>query len=286
VKIGQNTYKDIVNYFHLQLANLYPKTEIDSMINIIFNHYFKFSKLDAILKPKNRFSESELLKLISISKALKKQKPLQQIIGETIFYDLTIIINENTLIPRPETEELVQLIINENKKNRELTLLDIGTGSGCIALALKSNLPQSIVFAWDISDKALEVAQQNAKNLNLSVQFEKKDILKENVSDKKFDVIVSNPPYIPEGEKKLMSNNVLNFEPHLALFVDSQNPIIFYTTIADFGLKNLNKNGSLYFEINEHFGKEIKLMLEKKGYKKVNIVKDLNEKDRIISCKL
>ena len=284
MKTYYETVSSATNYFREELKNQFELSELYQILQITFTHYFSLEKADLILNKEDFFLESDFDKLKTIISELKTNKPLAQIIGEWEFFDLTFKVTESTLIPRPETEELVQLIIEENNNQKELSILDIGTGSGCIAISLKYHIANSLVAAYDISDAALSVASENANNNNVTVNFKKVDILNTDNQKINFDVIVSNPPYITKKEKKLMHENVLAFEPHLALFVDNETPLIFYISIANFAIEHLNKGGKLYFEINEYYGVEVKEMLQKKGFKKVNIVKDINDKDRIVSC--
>lgn len=286
MKMPNNTVSSALAYFKDELKSFFDASEITSMIYIVFEYYFGLSKTDLILNAEKQLSESELLKVIFTVKDLKNKKPLAYILGEWEFFGLRFKVNEHTLIPRPETEELVDLILKENTGN--LTVLDIGTGSGCIPITLKKNNINLTVFGCDVSEEALLIASKNAKSNNVAIELLEYDILKNknNKFKKPLDVIVSNPPYIPTKEKQLMNDNVLNYEPHLALFVEDKSPILFYDAISDFALVNLKAEGKLYFEINENYGVEVKELLEQKGFKNVNIVKDINDKDRIVSCKL
>jgi release factor glutamine methyltransferase len=284
MKIFNETVLSATTYFRVELKNVFDSSELDQTLYIVFSHYFNLNRIDLTLNKANAFSETEFKMLKEIISTLKTKKPLAHIIGEWEFCDLSFIVNEHTLIPRPETEELIHLIIDENKYQDNLSVLDIGTGSGCIAISLKNYLDNSSVTAFDVSEEALLMAEENALLNNLSIDFQKIDILNYESQNSSFDVIVSNPPYITEDEKKLMHENVLDFEPHLALFVENETPLIFYVAIANFALEHLKQEGKLYFEINEYFGAETKGMLETKGFKNVNIVKDINEKDRIVSC--
>ena len=236
-----------------------------------------------------------VLKYENALKALKNHEPIQYIIGQTEFYGLPFYVNENTLIPRPETEELVELILSNTTANNHLELvevnnqfniLDIGTGTGCIAISLAKQLPNANVSAIDVSAKALEMANKNAQLNQVDINFIENDILKicnsELDSATKFDIIVSNPPYVRQLEKQQMQDNVLNHEPHLALFVEDENPLIFYRAITQFATKNLKPNGELYFEINEYLGKEMMALLEAFGFKNIQLKQDLFGKDRMI----
>lgn len=254
------------------------------MLYIVLEKTFGLQKKDILLGAKKRFSESELLQIIYLVKDLKQHKPLAYILGEWEFFGLSFKVNEHTLIPRPETEELVQLIIEETTQENN-SILDIGTGTGCIAIALKRALKTTKVCAFDVSDKALEIARQNAVLNGVEVSFKKVDILDGNLSlNGKYDVIVSNPPYIPQQDLKEMDKNVVDFEPHLALFVEDNNPLIFYKAIANFAQQHLTKNGKLYVEIHEKLGAEVKTLMEQVGFVNVIIIKDINEKDRIVKC--
>lgn len=284
MKMPDNTIKAVITYVKSELHELYEAAELNSMLYIMLYKYFDITKKDILLGNEKRLSESELLQIIYTVKDLKKFKPLAYIIGEWEFFGLLFNVNEYTLIPRPETEELVQLIIEENKLLKPI-VLDIGTGSGCIAISLKKNLPGSKVFGYDISEDALTVAEKNASKNNVEVIFEEVDILNfKPDSSLKFDVIVSNPPYIPMLDKNQMEKNVLEYEPHLALFVENDNPLLYYKSIAKFAKNHLTKNGKLYFEIHEKLGKEVKSMLETDGFLNIEIIQDINEKNRIIKC--
>ncbi|MGE0560883.1 MAG: peptide chain release factor N(5)-glutamine methyltransferase [Flavobacteriales bacterium] len=283
MKISDNTLPAVIRFFKTELTPLFSENEVNSMLYVVLDKIFDIQKKDILLGEEKKFSESELLKLIYLVKDLKKHKPLAYILGEWEFYGLPFKVNEHTLIPRPETEELVRLILNENKQEN-LSILDIGTGSGCIAIALKKNSPTFIVSAFDVSEDALDTAKNNALLNQADVKFKKIDILTPANYSEKYDIIVSNPPYIPLKDIKEMDKNVTDFEPHLALFVEDNNPLIFYKAIAGFAKKHLNPSGKLYVEIHEKLGQEVKLLFESFGLKAVEIVKDINEKDRMVKC--
>ena len=237
------------------------------------------------MEPDLRLSESEMLTFHFAVKDLLKNKPIQYIIGETEFCDLKFKVNENVLIPRPETSELVYKIVErqKTKDKRQLSILDIGTGSGCIAISLAKNIHDSKVYALDISEKALDVAKENAFNNNVDVTFINDDILSlKNKIETKFDIIVSNPPYVRELEKTEMRDNVLNWEPHNALFVSDNDPLIFYRNILEFAKNNLKQNGEIWFEINEYLGKEMTDLCKEYGFSDVEIFKDFRGKERIV----
>ena len=230
-------------------------------------------------------TQNQQQKVESIIERLKRHEPIQYILGETEFFGLTFHVNENVLIPRPETEELVELILKENNKIG-LCVLDIGTGSGAIAIALAKHMKNADVSAWDISSKALDVAALNSKSNSATVSFKQIDALSDYPLDKKFDIIVSNPPYVLENEKELMEQNVLDYEPHQALFVPDNNPLLFYKRIADIASNLLNHKGKLYFEINQAKGKGMLGMLEEKGFTNVTLFQDLSNKDRMVRAVL
>ena len=273
-----------IQYIKKELAKLYPETEVQGFTRLLFESVCGWDYTAQILNKNERVSDSDFSEIKRIVSRLKEFEPIQYIFGETEFMDLKLKVNRSVLIPRPETEELVNWIIETNTIDSP-RILDIGTGSGCIPLALKSRVRNAKISAVDISVKALEVAQQNATNNNLDVHFFKTDILNwENYSWNFFDVIVSNPPYVREVEKQKMNPNVLNHEPEKALFVTDENPLIFYERIAEFAQKYLVKNGKLFFEINEYLGVETCNLLENKGFADIELRKDINGKNRMISC--
>ncbi len=279
--------KKLRAHFTEQLKDTYPTTEIDAFFFLLIEEYLKLQRIDLVLNStlKVPFDKEELFNEALI--ALKKEIPIQYILGKTEFYGLPFKVNENTLIPRPETEELVAWVLEEIKNNSSLyTILDIGTGSGCIPISLKKHLSNTNVSAIDVSEKALQVARVNAKLNSVEVNFIHQDILQINNLSEAFDVIVSNPPYVRELEKREIKNNVLQNEPHLALFVKNDNPLLFYKKIADLALKSLTKNGLLFFEINQYLGKETVEMLQNKGFKNIELRKDLFGNDRMIKASL
>lgn len=278
--------KDFRTLFNTELTNLYPKTEIDAFFFRLIEDKLGFQLMEVFTQQEYIISSENLLVLNRVINRLKNEEPIQYILGKTEFYGLPFIVNENVLIPRPETEELVSWVINEVKKNNLKTLLDIGTGSGCIPIAIKKNTPNLEVSALDISLKAIEVAKENATQNNTEIKFINADILQTETLEQKFDIITSNPPYVRELEKKEIKNNVLQNEPHLALFVPDENPLLFYTKIADLAKKHLNPNGLLFFEINQYLGKETSEVLHEKGFKNVELKKDLLGNDRMIKANL
>ena len=274
----------VIQYIKHSLKEYYPETEIKSLTKIIFCEAFSINMLDIYAGKDIKLSKKQLDELDDIIGRLKNQEPIQYVIGHTEFYGLTLDVNEKVLIPRPETEELVDLIIKENKE-LPLAILDIGTGSGCIALALALNLPLAKVTAWDISAEALDVAMRNAATNHAIVQFEERDILTTTNVKQSFGLIVSNPPYVMNKEKTEIEANVLNWEPGLALFVPDEDPLLFYRTIAEFGLNALVPQGKIYFEINQALGLETKKMMEKLGYE-AEVLKDLSGRDRMVRAQL
>ena len=276
-----------------ELSSLYDEKEIESFFYIILEQFHNKKRIDLALNPEMEMDTLQLLRWETVLSELKKEKPIQYILGETEFYGLRFLVNENTLIPRPETEELVEWIISNSEglrqaqsdKSAKLKLLDIGTGSGCIAISLAKNLQNSEVSAIDVSEKALETANKNAQINEVEVNFILKNILETEDLEHQFDIIVSNPPYVRNLEKADIKSNVLEFEPHLALFVDDNDALLFYRKIAELAKKNLSENGRLYFEINQYLGKETVELLENLGFKEVILKKDIYGNDRMISCK-
>lgn len=278
------TIGEINKTFKNRLKNSYPENEIRAFVEILLEHYAGLSKTDMLLKAADNLASEIIMQMEQALGRLEKNEPVQYIIGETEFYDLKLKVNPSVLIPRPETEELVHWVIKNHKKDGEIRILDIGTGSGCIPLALKKNLPDAEVFAVDISEEALNMAKANAKLNNLDVLFSKLDILKENTDGElgEFDIIVSNPPYVRKKEKELMHQNVLENEPHLALFVDDNDALVFYRAIVNFSTKHLKPEGFIYFEINESYGEEVVSLLKIYNYQNIKLRKDINGKHRMI----
>jgi len=283
--------KEFKLFFNEALSAIYPKTEIDSFFFILMEEKLKLQRIDTVLKSDFLITEKNLIDLKNIVKRLQKEEPIQYIIGNTEFYGLPFLVDKNTLIPRTETEELVAWVLDEikvftNNKITELSILDIGTGTGCIPISLAKNLTSLNISAIDISPEALLIAKQNAILNKVTIEFIELDILNAESLPQEYDVIISNPPYVRELEKKEIKNNVLENEPHLALFVADENPLIFYNKIADLAKKQLSENGMLFFEINQYLGKETINMLVKKGFKNIQLKKDLFGNDRMIKCVL
>lgn len=283
------TLKECRLHIHEALSEIYPKTEIDSFFFLMIEEKLNLERIDTVLKPDLLISQDNLTTFIKIIKRLQNEEPIQYILKKTSFYGLPFIVDKNTLIPRPETEELVAWIIEEASKGKlhkkdKISILDIGTGTGCIPISLAKNLIKSSVSAIDISQKALLIAKKNALLNNTKIDFFEMDILNTESLPQKFDIIVSNPPYVRELEKTEIKKNVLQNEPHLALFVDNNNPLLFYKKIADLATKYLRKNGLLFFEINQYLEKETVKMLEMKGFKNIELRKDVFGNYRMIQC--
>ena len=276
------TIKDIRFYLAKELKGIYRETEIRVLADILIKTVTGLKKLHQLYDSGSPVTNTEAEKIIEFTNELKTGKPLQYILGETTFYDCIIKVNGSTLIPRPETEELVDLIIRENKDYRG-NIIDFGTGSGCIAIALAVNLPFSSITGIDISGDAISLARENAVLNNVKISFIKSDIL--NFGEEEFTkagIIVSNPPYVRNSEKLLMGKNVIDFEPPLALFVPDYDPLVYYRAILKLAENILLPAGRLYFEINEAMGKSLIQLFESSGYSEIEIVPDINDKERII----
>lgn len=285
MRILSNKLKDIINFAHQELDSIYDSKETRTMILSLIEHYTDFNLVKILsCMDELRVSESELLKINFAIKDLKKEKPLQQILGYCDFLDVRIEVNEHVLIPRVETEEIVLRIIKENKAKNPKKIADICSGSGCISIALKRAFPNADVFAYELSEEALKKSKENANLNKEKINFFKENILESKEKNQEFDIIVSNPPYIRECEKGLMKNNVLLYEPSLALFVSDENPLIFYEHILEFCNRNLAKNGVVYLEINEFLGKETEFLFKNNGYK-TSIFEDLRGKQRLLFAK-
>jgi len=275
--------KEIKNIFHLELNKIYPKEEVDSFFYLMIEHYLGLQKFALALEPNYVVTKEAEQPFFEGLQKLKEELPIQYILGTTHFMDLDFKVDENVLIPRPETEELVRWILGavENEKS-EISILDIGTGSGCIAISLAKLLPNAKVYALDVSKGALAVAKENAESNNASVNFLQVDILSNPNLEQKFDVIVSNPPYVRELEKAEMQNNVLEYEPNLALFVADDNPLVFYSAITQFAVNHLKPNGKLFFEINQYLGEETKVVLESYNFNAIELKQDMFGNDRML----
>ncbi|GEP52106.1 release factor glutamine methyltransferase [Flavobacterium noncentrifugens] len=270
------------NHFVDTLAPIYDLDEAESFFYLVLEDKKQWKRIDLALNPEAQFSEIEIPEWNEILEKLKQYIPIQYILGKTHFYGLEFEVNENVLIPRPETEELVEWILSNNCKSGNLKILDIGTGSGCIAISLAKNLPAANISAIDVSEKALATAQKNAQTNEVKVDFLRNDILKTEDLEQQFDIIVSNPPYVRNLEKEEIRQNVLEHEPHLALFVDDDDALIFYRKIAELAQKNLSPNGQLYFEINQYLGKEMMDLLEQKNFQQMELRKDIYGNHRMV----
>lgn len=290
--VQTNSVQSIREYFKSRLENMFSDNEIKLIGNEVICQRLKLSPSDLIGLNDQLLSESDLLFFRSVVKRLLNNEPFQYIVGNAHFYGLELISDKRALIPRPETEELVEWVkevyVNNNKG---LTIVDVCTGSGCVALALQSVFSDSKIFATDISSEALQLAKENAAKTGFDIEFKQFSALDEveynekaNFQLESFDCWVSNPPYIPEEEKKLMAENVLEFEPHLALFVPNEKALVFYDKIAQMAIKYLKSNGNLFFEIHENLANETKVLLEKIGFQSIEIRKDLQGKDRMIKA--
>lgn len=277
------TLQELKHLFQNSLKTIYPISEINQLFYISIYNRLKMSKVEVLLHINDEFEDVEILHVLE---RLKTSEPIQYIYQHAIFYDLDFKVSPDVLIPRQETEELVQMILDKNKQTHHLKILDIGTGSGAIAIALSKNLQYADVYASDFSEKALQIAHENGKQNEVQIMFLKHDILKDDISifPDHLDVIVSNPPYIPTSISKELHSNVVLFEPHSALFVPDQDPILFYKKIAEIAYQKLKNEGQLFFETFELFHKDIIKHLEIVGFTNIQSIKDINGKNRFISA--
>ncbi|MDO5105951.1 peptide chain release factor N(5)-glutamine methyltransferase [Capnocytophaga sp.] len=281
------TIKELQLFMHKNLDFLYPKEEIQVFYFMLLEFYANRSRTAVLLDSEQTLAVSVEEKIAMAIEQLKTGKPIQYILGETWFYSNRFFVDENVLIPRQETEELVDWILSETDKNLKISILDIGCGSGCISVSLAKELSQAEVTALDISEKALATAEKNARENGVkNLRFLQQDILKTDFLSQKYDIIVSNPPYVRELEKQEIHNNVLDYEPHLALFVPNDKPLMFYEKIADLAKKSLTENGKLFFEINEYLGKEMMQMMKNKGFGRVELREDLSGNPRMLKAEL
>jgi len=278
------------NHFINSLEGLYPIEELKSFFYLLAGKYLNLSRINIALQLNNELTHEEQSSFYKAVDRLRNHEPIQYILGETEFFGMPITVNKQVLIPRPETEELVSWIIEDVDKN-EATILDIGTGSGCIAISLAKKLNNAVVSAIDISTIAIEVAKKNTLINNVNIEFSRVDVLNFEADldlhhkwESKFDIIVSNPPYVRMQEKKLMKLNVIDHEPDIALFVEDDDPLLFYRKISQLSKQYLRHNGTLYLEINEYLGLEMEKMLNKAGFKHVLLKKDMFGKNRMIKC--
>ena len=271
---------DIILFFKNELAGISNSREIFNWAYITINNLFGYDRANFIINQNQKISLHQRKKIKRIVSQLKKNKPIQYILEECVFFDLKFKVNSSVLIPRPETEELVKWILKDEFKS----IIDIGTGSGCIAISIAKNKNVN-VHAIDISNTSIKLAKKNADFHGVSINFLNIDILTENISNK-VDIVVSNPPYVLKKEKKHMNKNVIDYEPEIAIFVDDNNPFIFYKIIAKKAKKILNRNGKIYFEINENYSEEVMKILKDYGYVNIKLKKDINDRDRMIKATL
>lgn len=276
------TLKDIRLYLAKEIEEIYHEPETSALANLIIKTVFGISRLHQLYNKDQLVTDIQVQRIIDICNDLKTGKPIQYIIGETSFYNCLIKVNNSTLIPRPETEELVDIIIRENKGYKG-KIIDIGTGSGCIAIALAANMPGAVITGIDISEEAIIKSKENALLNNVMISFIIGDIFNfdfENIG--KAEIIVSNPPYVCNSEKHLMNKNVLDFEPHSALFVTDSDPLLYYKAIVKIAENVLIPGGKIYFEINEAMGQQMVQLLQINSYSEIQLVVDINSKERII----
>lgn len=270
-----------VEYIRRELNDFYSRQEIAVLTHLVLKDVCNASFADITVGKISNLSDSQAKKTKDILQRLKNREPIQYILGYTEFYGQELIVAQDVLIPRPETEELVEWVLSENRLQTPV-ILDIGTGSGCIAVVLAKKLPGAQVHAWDVSEKALAIAAGNAGRAGVSVRFSRTDVLLPVFEETRFDILVSNPPYVMESEKRHMERNVLGFEPPVALFVPDDQPLLFYERIADIALEQLKENGRLYVEINRAKGREIEKMFTAKGFINVELRKDMSGNERMI----
>ena len=280
--ISPHTLSDIIREYRTELGGIYPDNEIRNIGYLVSEHLLNYSKIDFHLNDQQPISAEMAEKFRQSLKRLKKGEPVQYITGSTEFYGLPFRVDRRVLIPRPETEELVNWIIRENT-DLPVRIFDVGTGSGCIAVSLAVNLPRARVSACDVSEDALNLAMSNAETNRTAIRFFTFDLLDQKIIlPGKYEVIVSNPPYVRQGEKIFMRSNVLDYEPELALFVPDADPLLYYRGLALMGRKYLQDGGKLYLEINESFASEVARLLENAGFYGIEIRKDLNGKARMV----
>ena len=260
------TIHDLKILFQKELSTIYPKNEIESFYHILTEFKLGLSRVEKALHPNQIIKKATIPFFEKSISLLKSEKPIQHITEKTEFFGLPFAVNSSVLIPRPETEELVQWTLECSSTDIPISILDIGTGSGCIAIALAKKLPNAQVTGIDVSTAALSVAKKNAILNKVAIDFIQKDILRATKLSKGFDIIISNPPYVREAEKQEIKKNVLSYEPHSALFVPDENPLLFYNKIAELAKTHLKPNGQLFFEINQYLGKETMRMLAEKGF--------------------
>lgn len=287
--VQTNTLEAVQQYVKSSLAKHYSPSEIKQVTFQLLEHLFNLSRTESLLQKDLRFSETDLLKVRRAIKRLQGGEPLQYVLGDTEFCGLTLKVDKRALIPRPETEELVEEVIKRlnHKREDKLCVLDLCTGSGCIALGIKNRLPTCEVQGMDFSYDAVSLATENAKSTFLDVTFFQSDVFSEEFKSfleksNKWDAWTANPPYIPYKDKHEMHTNVLNFEPHVALFVSDENPLVFYAKISELAQNNVKKGGLLAFEVHENYAEKVVAIMESNCFQAVHIVKDLQGKNRMV----
>ncbi len=289
--------REIKSIFHLELKDLYPKEEIDSFYYMLIEHFFGFQRFVLTIDPSLVISKEKEKNMFAALAELKQERPIQYIMGKTHFMDMDFLVNENVLIPRPETEELVRWILDDYPgmaqkfesegvidASSKVRILDIGTGSGCIAISLAKNMKKVEVYAIDISNEALKIAKGNSELNDVNIGLAHMNIMNPPSLDMKYDIIVSNPPYVRELEKKDMQNNVKNYEPGIALFVPDYDPLLFYKAIVEFAKAHLKRNGLLFLEINQYLGKKTIKLLKDNNFSEIELRKDMFGHDRMMKA--
>ncbi len=278
-----NLLSDVVKFFKETLNEKFNKSEIEIFADYVFEEFCNISRIDRIVKNDYRVSESEMVLVVNSVNKILQNTPIQYVVNKAYFYDLQFYVDSSVLIPRPETEEIVRWVLESVDFEKKIKILDIGTGSGCIAVSLAKNLPNSEITAVDISEKAISIAEKNSKINNVDIRFFKGNVLDlPTIPDEKFDIIVSNPPYVRMFEKDFMSANVLDYEPEIALFVPDENSLIFYKQIAEYAHSHLNEKGLLFFEMNENLSNETKDIMESFCFMDIQIKEDFRGKKRMI----
>jgi release factor glutamine methyltransferase len=281
------TIKELRDRMIGEISGIYPGRQCEFIVNQLLFYTGGIERLDIALYPERTTGEELTTELFRKLEEVKMHKPVQYATGKAHFFGMDLSVNESVLIPRPETEELVKWIADDHQGRSVMRVMDIGTGSGCIIIALGKLLPIPELTGIDISGNALTLAGQNAEQLDVKVNFYKYDILvgMRWPEPGEFDIIVSNPPYVRESEKTHMEHNVLDYEPHEALFVPDKDPLLFYRAIVRFAKKHLFPEGRLYLEINENLGNDVVRLLEDNGFEDVVLRKDMHGKDRMVRCR-
>jgi release factor glutamine methyltransferase len=293
MEIHSNLLSDVIKFYKKELADIYTESELQNIINWIFEKQLKLNLSQLISNSSIRVNQSDLILLEQMCYKLKEHTPIQYVLGEAEFYHLKFKVNKSVLIPRPETEELVDMVIKKFKTQAPLHILDVGTGSGCIPISIKKNMPAANMYGLDVSDAALEVAKFNATQNKTDVNLFKANVLAENVAEiilnqtknQKIDVLISNPPYVLQSEKEGLHNRVKNYEPHLALFVDDPDPILFYRKIALLAKKILSDKGVIYFECHTNYAEAVFQLLTEMNFSQVYLLKDMAGLNRFVNTK-